>query len=135
MDTSTSIAADEVDAKRLRRDMVPQLREALPLVEPVLHAMLTVPRHQFVPEAELANAYHLHSTVVTKRDESGAPVSSASAPWVVALMLADADLPPGQRVCRQICYYSTHVVASAETTAAPIGRTLEGRSPPTQPLR
>lgn len=97
METTVTVV-DEADGEGLRRHMVAQLRETLPAAGPVLQAMLMVPRHRFVPEAPIVDAYRVHFTVVTKRDDSGEAVSSASAPWVVALMLADADLRPGQRV-------------------------------------
>lgn len=98
MPIGLDIAADEAHADRLRRSMVDQLRQKLPDADRVMRAMLAVPRHRFVPEATFEDAYRVHGTVVTKRDQDGAPVSSASAPWVVAFMLAQADLREGQRV-------------------------------------
>jgi protein-L-isoaspartate(D-aspartate) O-methyltransferase len=66
--------------------------------EPVHQAMRAVPRHLFVPEFPLEDAYAVGKAVVTKRDPRGAPLSSASAPGIVALMLDQLDVRPGHRV-------------------------------------
>ena len=66
--------------------------------EPVHQALRAVRRHLFVPEVPLEEAYAVRSAVVTKRDPHGVPLSSASAPSVVALMLDQLDVLPGQRV-------------------------------------
>jgi protein-L-isoaspartate(D-aspartate) O-methyltransferase len=68
-----------------------------PLAEDVADAMTVVPRHLFVPEAPLSEAYGL-GAVVTHRDGQGVPTSSASAPGTVAGMLEQAEVRPGQRV-------------------------------------
>lgn len=61
-------------------------------------ALRTVPRHLFIPEADLEQAYAPFSPVMTKRDEEQGFVSSVSAPQIQAMMLGQADLRPGQRV-------------------------------------
>lgn len=66
-----------------------------PCVEQALRA---VPRHQFIPEATAEHAYAAHTAFVTKRSPDGESLSSASAPTVVALMLDQLDVHPGQRV-------------------------------------
>jgi hypothetical protein len=66
--------------------------------EPVHQALRAVRRHLFVPEVPLEEAYAVRSAVVTKRDPHGVPLSSASAPSIVALMLDQLDVRPGQRV-------------------------------------
>ncbi|PUB27698.1 protein-L-isoaspartate(D-aspartate) O-methyltransferase [Promicromonospora sp. AC04] len=68
-----------------------------PLAEDVADAMTVVPRHVFVPEAPIEEAYGL-GAVVTHWDEQGVPTSSASAPGTVAGMLEQAQVRPGQRV-------------------------------------
>lgn len=68
-----------------------------PLADDVADAMATVPRHVFVPEAPLSEAYGL-GAVVTHWDVQGVPTSSASAPGTVAGMLEQAQVRPGQRV-------------------------------------
>ncbi|MFJ3405378.1 methyltransferase, FxLD system [Promicromonospora sp. NPDC090134] len=68
-----------------------------PLAADVADAMMTVPRHVFVPEVSLSEAYG-SGAVVTYRDAQGVPTSSASAPGTVAGMLEQAQVQPGQRV-------------------------------------
>ena len=83
----------------LRSRMLDRLAEmrGRPLAEDVAGAMTAVPRHLFVPEVPLAEAYGL-GAVVTHRDAQGVPTSSASAPGTVAGMLEQAQVRPGQRV-------------------------------------
>jgi protein-L-isoaspartate(D-aspartate) O-methyltransferase len=59
-----------------------------------------VPRHLFVPEVSIREAY-ADEVVVTKRDAHGDPVSSVSAPQMQAFMLEQAELRPGMR-CLEI---------------------------------
>jgi protein-L-isoaspartate(D-aspartate) O-methyltransferase len=63
----------------------------------MLAAMLAVPRHVFLPGCSLEEAYSA-GPVVTRRDAEGVAVSSASAPGVVAGMLEQLDVRPGQQV-------------------------------------
>jgi protein-L-isoaspartate(D-aspartate) O-methyltransferase len=67
------------------------------LAEDVAAAMGVVPRHVFVPDVPLAEAYGL-GAVVTHRDGQGVPTSSASAPGTVAGMLEQAEVRAGHRV-------------------------------------
>jgi protein-L-isoaspartate(D-aspartate) O-methyltransferase len=86
-------------AERLHEDLVGTLLAAgLAWREPVQQAMRAVPRHLFLPEVPPAEAYAAGKAVVTKRDPCGAPLSSASAPGVVAMMLDQLDVHPGHRV-------------------------------------
>ncbi|MFB1049316.1 methyltransferase, FxLD system, partial [Streptomyces chrestomyceticus] len=57
----------------------------------------TVPRHVFVPDASLEDAY-ANAPVHIKYDTDGTSISCASQPGVVALMLDQLDVRPGQRV-------------------------------------
>jgi protein-L-isoaspartate(D-aspartate) O-methyltransferase len=59
--------------------------------------MRAVPREEFLPRRPLAEAYG-NSPVVTHRDVHGVATSSASAPGIVAAMLAQLDVRPGHRV-------------------------------------
>ncbi|MGW9554343.1 methyltransferase, FxLD system [Nocardiopsis sp. NPDC055551] len=61
-------------------------------------ALRKVPRHLFIPKADLEQAYDPFSPVMTKRDEEQGFVSSVSAPQIQAMMLGQAELRPGQRV-------------------------------------
>lgn len=56
------------------------------------------PRHEFVPDADLAVAYDPWQAVVTHRFEDGRSLSCASAPWLVAAMLDQLDVQPGNRI-------------------------------------
>lgn len=64
----------------------------------VERALLAVPRHVFVPEADLELAYDPWQAVVTHRFDDGRSLSCASAPWLVAAMLEQLDVQPGNRI-------------------------------------
>ncbi|MFJ9029031.1 methyltransferase, FxLD system [Streptomyces sp. NPDC102274] len=93
-----TIATPTADAERLRNALVDQLRAdghaRTPAVETALR---TVPRHVFVPEASLEDAY-ANAPVHIKYDTDGTSISCASQPGVVALMLDQLDARPGERV-------------------------------------
>ncbi|MGH3694163.1 MAG: methyltransferase, FxLD system [Pseudonocardiaceae bacterium] len=61
-------------------------------------ALRSVPRHPFLPDVPLETAYAPDDAVVTRRDVAGVALSSASAPAVVATMLEQLDVQPGDRV-------------------------------------
>jgi protein-L-isoaspartate(D-aspartate) O-methyltransferase len=65
-----------------------------PAVEAALRA---VPRHLFVPDATLADAY-ADRPVTIKYDTDGTSISCASQPTVVALMLDQLEAQPGEHV-------------------------------------
>jgi protein-L-isoaspartate(D-aspartate) O-methyltransferase len=65
--------------------------------ERIAAALHAVPRHLFLPELRPERAY-TDDAIVTKRDEAGRPVSSSSQPAIMAIMLDQLDLAPGQRV-------------------------------------
>jgi len=60
-------------------------------------AFRTVPRHLFLPDIPIADAY-ADQVVVTKRDDHGAALVSASQPTVIAIMLEQLDARPSHRV-------------------------------------
>ena len=77
--------------------MVAHLRESGILSDSRVAAVLgQVPRHVFVPEVELAEAYADRAIVTRYRD--GMPTSSASQPAIVAVMLDQLSPPPGGRI-------------------------------------
>jgi len=72
-----------------------QLGEGLP--GSVVAALRTVPRHLFTPGVPLVRAYE-DAVVVPKPGESGAGLTSVSQPSMIAGMLAQLDVRPGQSV-------------------------------------
>jgi protein-L-isoaspartate(D-aspartate) O-methyltransferase len=93
-----TIATPTADAERLRNALVDQLRAdghaRTPAVETALR---TVPRHVFVPDASLEDAY-ANAPVHIKYDTDGTSISCASQPGVVALMLDQLEAQPGERI-------------------------------------
>ena len=65
--------------------------------ERIAAALRDVPRHLFLPHLPPEDAY-LDDAIVTKRDAEGQPISSSSQPAIMAIMLDQLDLAPGQRV-------------------------------------
>jgi protein-L-isoaspartate(D-aspartate) O-methyltransferase len=85
-------------AEELRAALESQLREQRAIRSArVADAFRTVPRHVFAPGEPLERAY-ANDTVITKRDERGAAISSVSAPWVQATMIEQAEVSAGMRV-------------------------------------
>ncbi|EFC78920.1 hypothetical protein [Parafrankia sp. EUN1f] len=105
MSTSTSEPTPEQvtpqpdDVARLREELIRELRELAAIVtREVERAVRAVPRHLFVPELRVAEAYAAERHYVTKEDELGISVSSVSAARVRAMMLEQAQIRPGMRV-------------------------------------
>ncbi|MDH6111431.1 protein-L-isoaspartate(D-aspartate) O-methyltransferase [Kitasatospora sp. MAP12-15] len=63
----------------------------------VAEAFTATPRHLFLPGVAIADAYK-DDSVFTDRDDEGRPVSSVSAPWLVAAMLEYLSPRPGDSV-------------------------------------
>ncbi|MEV4824544.1 methyltransferase, FxLD system [Micromonospora sp. NPDC049274] len=63
----------------------------------VAAAMRQTPRHLFLPGVPLQGTY-TDSPVYTKTDDCGTKISAASQPRIVAKMLEQLDVRPGQRV-------------------------------------
>ena len=81
-----------------RRRLVAALRARGALHDDRVAAALSrVPRHVFLPEFDLDQAY-ADDAVPTKLDAEGRPISSSSQPAIMALMLEQLDVRPGQRV-------------------------------------
>ena len=88
---------DEVEAAR--EEMIRQLVELKAILSPEVEAAVrAVPRHLFIPEVPVAQAYAPEESPVTKRDEHGIAISSVSASRVQALMLEQAQIRPGMNV-------------------------------------
>jgi protein-L-isoaspartate(D-aspartate) O-methyltransferase len=81
-----------------RTSMVERLTAAGTLTSPaVSRAMLTIPRHRFVPSASIEEAY-ADTAVATKHAVDGTALSSISQPTIVATMLELADPKPGHKI-------------------------------------
>lgn len=82
----------------LREHLVDTLLRAGQLrSERVTAAFRAVPRHTFVPELDPRRAYRDEALPI-KWDASGQPVSSSSQPAIMAVMLEQLGVEPGQRV-------------------------------------
>jgi protein-L-isoaspartate(D-aspartate) O-methyltransferase len=99
---TTTINVTEPDPAVLRQRLVAYLRRVGTLTDPAVErALLTVPRELFV--APLAARHGLQAVyrdraIVTKRDALGRPTSSSSQPRIMAAMLQQLQVRPGQRV-------------------------------------
>ncbi|MGI5238778.1 methyltransferase, FxLD system [Dactylosporangium sp. CA-139066] len=95
--THHSSPADQT-AEQLRHDLVDRLvRNGTARSEPVVAALRGVPRELFVPDVPVQRAY-ADDAVYTKNNAAGVAISAASQPTIVATMLEQLDLQPGQRV-------------------------------------
>lgn len=82
----------------LRAAMVDHIKAAGHASSPeVERAIRTVPRHDFVPEASVEDAY-ADIAVITKRASDGSALSCASVPTIVGMMLDQLRVEPGNRV-------------------------------------
>ncbi|WP_322500258.1 methyltransferase, FxLD system [Streptomyces rochei] len=99
--TVTEVNSDTLEAPsadRLRSQLIDHLVQTERVRTPhVEEALRTVPRHLFVPNVPLETAYG-NTPVDTKTDESGASISCASQPDIVAMMLEQLDVHPGQNI-------------------------------------
>lgn len=97
--THTAQEPDLTDtAARLRNALVDRLFEDGAVhSERVEAALRVVPRHVFVPDVPLEQAY-ADEAVYTKHDDTGVSISAASQPTIVAMMLEQLQPQPGQRV-------------------------------------
>jgi len=101
----TAVTSDQTRSpEALRAEMVDRIvanRQAIAGLDPlsgrVLDTMRSVPRHLFVPDADLIEAY-AEEAVITKRAADGAALSCASVPGVVAMMLDQLDVRPGDHI-------------------------------------
>ena len=83
--------------QRLRRQLVRGLRRnGFLRDDTVAEALSTVPRHVFVPDRPLKAVYRDEALITKQLD--GVPVSSSSQPSIMAIMLEQLQLEPGQHV-------------------------------------
>lgn len=94
MDTDTTTSPEP-----LRTQMVDKVRKIGHAHRSEVERVLRdTPRHAFVPDADLELAYNPWQAVVTHRGDDGRSTSCASAPWLVAAMLDQLHVQPGNRV-------------------------------------
>ncbi|GAB3214142.1 hypothetical protein GCM10027294_52000 [Marinactinospora endophytica] len=85
-------------ASELRNALVDQIRDGGWITTArVERAMRSVERHLFLPEADLEEAY-ADKNVPTKTAPDGTCLSSVSTPGIVAMMLEQLHVRPGQRI-------------------------------------
>ena len=90
--------SDDASLAGLRQRLVAKVQATSGIRdERIAAALRDVPRHLFLPHLPPEDAY-LDDAIVTKRDAEGQPISSSSQPAIMAIMLDQLDLAPGQRV-------------------------------------
>ncbi|MBK6044637.1 methyltransferase, FxLD system [Streptomyces sp. MBT55] len=93
------VSGEPAEAVRLREQMTESVIRGGWAPSPRVQAALrAVPRHRFLPEAPLSTAYDDKIAVATVKEDSGAVVSSVSAPWLQADMAEQLRLEPGMQV-------------------------------------
>jgi protein-L-isoaspartate(D-aspartate) O-methyltransferase len=86
------------DIQKIQQALVEQLKKANALKTSLVEeAFMKVPRHLFLPDEPLDKVYS-DVAIVVKRGEEGQWTSSSSQPAIMAIMLEQLDLKPGQRV-------------------------------------
>lgn len=91
-------ADDVVSAGSLRAALVEQLcKRGTICTSRVADAFHAVARHLFLPGVPLERAY-ANDSVILKRDQDGTALSAVSAPVIIAMMLEQLKVEPGQRV-------------------------------------
>jgi protein-L-isoaspartate(D-aspartate) O-methyltransferase len=89
---------NSADIQKYQQALVEQLKRANILKTPLVEdAFLKVPRHLFLPDEPLDKVYS-DIAIVRKRGAEGQWTSSSSQPAIMAIMLEQLDLQPGQRV-------------------------------------
>jgi protein-L-isoaspartate(D-aspartate) O-methyltransferase len=96
-----TVTAPAASPEHLNQLMIDAIAAARPVGTSdlrVLAAIRAVPRHAFVPDASLADAYNPDLAVITRRDSGGRSLSCASVPCLVGAMLGQLDVRDGHRV-------------------------------------
>ena len=89
---------NDTTIQKYQQDLVDYLKKANYLKTPLIEeAFIKVPRHLFLPGEPLDKVYS-DIAIVIKRGEEGRWTSSSSQPAIMAIMLEQLDLKPGQRV-------------------------------------
>ena len=90
---------DRMTVEGHQKGMVDQLRERGAVrSDPVARGFGAIPRHRFLPSMPLDRVYGFDEAIPTHFDGAGVPISSSSAPIIMAVMLEMLAIEPGQRV-------------------------------------
>ncbi|MCG3755842.1 methyltransferase, FxLD system [Amycolatopsis sp. Poz14] len=85
--------------EELRKNMLANVqKQGYAKLPEVARVLREVPRHEFVPDASLADAHNPWQAVITHRFADGTSLSCASAPFVVALMLDQLAVERGNKI-------------------------------------
>jgi protein-L-isoaspartate(D-aspartate) O-methyltransferase len=96
--TTTVSNASPAPADEFRTKLADRLRRDNTICTAAVEsAFRSVPRDRFLPEVEVQEAY-ADEPVYTKHDGTGARISAASQPKIVAMMLEQLQIEPGHRV-------------------------------------
>lgn len=89
---------DDETIQQYQRTIVDQMKQANNLTTAAVEeAFMKVPRHLFVPDEPLEKVYS-DVAIAMRRGDQGQWTSSSSMPTIMAIMLEQLDLKPGQRV-------------------------------------
>lgn len=95
MTTATDPSPEALRARMANLIASDAYTDAGPAVEVAVRA---VPRHRFLPDTTVEDAYANRSVTIKPNPAGGRPLSCASVPTVVAMMLGQLDVQPGQSV-------------------------------------
>lgn len=96
--TTTVSNASTASADELRTKLADRLCKNNTIrTAPVEAAFRRVPRDLFLPDVDIQEAY-ADESIYTKHDGTGARISAASQPKIVAMMLEQLQIEPGHRV-------------------------------------
>src|SRR5688572_8525711 len=88
----------DANIEKYQKALVKQLKQANVLKTLLIEeAFMKVPRHLFLPQEPLDKVYS-DVAIVLKRGDEGQWISSSSQPAIMAIMLEQLALQPGQRV-------------------------------------
>lgn len=94
---SAPIESNKTTPEELRRLLVEKLLgDGVLRDADVERALRTVPRHLFLPDVPLEEAYS--DAAILTHEENGVPISSASQPAIVAIMLQQLGIQPGMNI-------------------------------------
>ncbi len=89
---------NDANIQKYQQDLVEHLKQANHLKSPLVEAaFMQVPRHLFLPDEPLDKVYS-DVAIVKKRGDAGQWTSASSMPTIMAIMLEQLNLKPGQRV-------------------------------------